>query len=435
LKRIVSGILAVLFAAVWCPAALAAGSPTLSVSSGEVSPGGDVTLTVSIQDNPGLAAMLVYIYYDTTAFTLSPDDDIATAGAFRGVGGLVCNTIQAARESGRYNGDESQDGALALWYNGSGMNTTGDGPVLTVTLHAKSGAAAGSYTVGLGYSQSDTCDQDSQDVVLQTQVGTVTVTGSAQKPTGNTQAPDDAQTPDETPADTQPDAQQPETQQPGGDQKPDGTQTPSGTQKPGQETQQPDQEVQEPEPITFTDVAEDHWAGDYIAQAAQLGLMEGYDGRFRPDDGMTRGELVTILWRASGSPAPQGAATFTDLDANQTWYLDAIAWAQETGVVQGVGNDRFDPDGGVSREQLATVLYRLSGAAPGMEAMLTGVYDSQFTDSAQVDDWAKQAVYWTVFQEIYCGEGDLAVGAALTPASPADRAQIAVMMVRYLSEE
>jgi hypothetical protein len=104
-------------------------------------------------------------------------------------------------------------------------------------------------------------------------------------------------------------------------------------------------------------------------------------------------------------------------------------------VVNGVGGDRFDPDGPVSREQLVTILHRLAGTPSGMETMLTGAYDSQYPDSGTVSDWAKAALYWSIYSDIYCGQTSPAVGQTLAPAVAADRAQIAVMMVRYLDRE
>jgi hypothetical protein len=181
--------------------------------------------------------------------------------------------------------------------------------------------------------------------------------------------------------------------------------------------------------VLFSDVS-GNWAESYIAKAASLGLVEGYNGQYRPNDSMTRAELVTILWRASGCPAPTTESSFTDL--TQTWYLDAVAWAEETGVINGVGHDRFSPSGEVTREQLVTILHRLAGTPTGMEALLTGVYDSQYSDSSEVSTWAKAALYWSIYSEIYCGETSTSVGQTLAPAAAASRAQIAVMMVRYL---
>ena len=78
---------------------------------------------------------------------------------------------------------------------------------------------------------------------------------------------------------------------------------------------------------------------------------------------MTRGECVTILYRAMCSPKVEKAATFTDL--THQYYRDAIAWAEQNGVVNGVGNGKFNPGGSVTRAQLATILYRMAGSESG----------------------------------------------------------------------
>ena len=88
----------------------------------------------------------------------------------------------------------------------------------------------------------------------------------------------------------------------------------------------------------------------------------------------------------------------------------------------------------VTRAQLATILYRMAGSESGLELMLTGVYDETFTDSADVPAYARAAVYWAVYQEIWCGTDSLAAGTTLAPKAPATRAQIAVMITRYLEK-
>ena len=182
---------------------------------------------------------------------------------------------------------------------------------------------------------------------------------------------------------------------------------------------------------TFTDT-DGSFAEDAIEEAADLGLILGYEGKYRPDDAMTRGECVTILYRAMGSPKVETPATFTDL--THQYYRDAIAWAEQNGVVNGVGNGKFNPGGSVTRAQLATILYRLSGSESGMEQMLTGIYDRTFTDAADVPSYARAAVYWAVYQEIWCGTDSLAARTTLAPKAPATRAQIAVMITRYLEK-
>ena len=180
--------------------------------------------------------------------------------------------------------------------------------------------------------------------------------------------------------------------------------------------------------VSFTDVS-GHWAESYITQAAERELIQGYDGKYSPDDPMTRSQMVTILWRAVGSPEPKAAATFTDL--TQDWYKKPVAWAQENGVINGTGEGKFSPEGLVTREQLVTVLHRLAGSP--MDALLFNqFYEWQYPDSGQISDFAKQALYWSIYKNIYCGKSGLSVGKTLDPQEPASRGQIAVMIIRYL---
>lgn len=395
----------ILILGVCVPAARAAEAPEVSISSGTVAPGGDVTLTVSIRNNPGIAATLVYIYYDTSLFYVEPNEDLDAVGNFFNSGGLLGNSIERAKETGRYKGQEGKDGVLALWYNGSGLDTIGDGEMLHITLHAKDSVPAGTYEIGLGYSLQDTGNQKNERVVLTTLPGAVTVTGNGAQPPAD-QGGDQNNQQGQNPEDPSQDSEDPGRDEPGGG-------IPSETPA-----------------APFADTT-GNWAEGFIQRASAQGLIQGYNGLYRPDDSMTRAELVTVLWRASGSPTGE-AASFTDL--TQNWYKDAVAWAERTGVVNGVGGGRFDPEGHVSREQLAAILHRMAGSPVGMEAMLYVIYDQQHADSAAVSDWAKQSLYWAVYNEIYCGEADLSVGQTLAPREDASRAQIAVMMVRYLDK-
>jgi len=359
----------------------AGGTPTVSISSGEVQPGGEVTLTVSIEDNPGLATCMIYLYYDTDTFVVDHSEDIVGAGKFGSTGSVIGNSIAIAKTNGRYDGAAGKDGVLALWYNGSGGNTTSDGKMLTVTLRASGTAANGSYAVEVGYSDADTCNEQGDNVALKTVSGSVTVSG------GKTDKPAD---------------------KPAGD---------AG---------------KEEAPTQFPDVS-GHWAEEYIEQAAALSLVQGYpDGSYGPGRTMTRAEFVTILWRTAGSPAPGKAASFTDLTVD--WYKDAIAWAEENQVVNGVGNGRFDPGGHITREQLVTTLHRMAGTPVGMEAMFYDWYDDEYTDSDRISDYARSALYWSVYNKIYCDEDAVTVGTELAPREAANRAQIAVMIVRYLDK-
>lgn len=373
-KRILAFLLVVLTVGSLILPVSAAGTPTVSISSGSVKAGETVELTVSIENNPGIAAVKLFVYYDTEMFTLNTTTGVKAVGTFGEEGATVGNSIETAVQNGRYDGVAGKTGAVLLWYNIMGTNTTDNGEMIKIRLHANENAVNGDHTVAIGYSYQDTSDENGEKVTFRTGSATVSVTG-------------------------------------------------------GTEGQLPD--VEESAPVTFSDVS-GNWAEAYIYQAADLGLVEGYLGKYRPNDTMTRAEFVTILWRAQGSPAPTGKATFTDL--TQDWYKEAVAWAEENKVVDGVGNGKFAPTAPVTREQLVTILHRMAGKPMGMELMLYPVYDQQYPDSGQIGAWAKPSLYWSIINGIYCGENAVEIGSQLAPRANATRAQIAVMIVRYLSK-
>ncbi len=158
------------------------------------------------------------------------------------------------------------------------------------------------------------------------------------------------------------------------------------------------------------------------------GLMNGTGPvTFEPDSTMTRAMLVTVLWRSAGSPN-EGTNGFTDVPAGQ-WYTQAVAWAAQNGIVNGVGNNKFDPDARITREQLAAVLYRYAGKV-GMD--VTARADLKlFPDAGSVSAYATDALSWCVANGIV--NGTLEHGTAyLDPQGSATRAQVATLMSRYL---
>ncbi len=180
----------------------------------------------------------------------------------------------------------------------------------------------------------------------------------------------------------------------------------------------------------FTDI-EGHWAQAYLTTAKERGLVAGYpDGRCGPDDLVTRAQFVTILWKNAGWPKPQKQSDFVDLEAGE-YYLDAVAWAQEKGYVAGKGEGRFAPNDPVSREEIAVILRKLPGGKAGTEPSFAGRYDSQFTDSDKVSSWGKAAVYWAVYNRVWCDKAAPSIGSNLRATEHASRAEVAVMMIHY----
>ena len=177
-------------------------------------------------------------------------------------------------------------------------------------------------------------------------------------------------------------------------------------------------------PLPFTDVMEGDWFYDAVVYAYETGLMDGVgDNLFAPNSQTTRAQLVTILYRLAGEPEPGGDSGFSDVAAG-TWYTDAVAWAAENGIVNGTTDTTFAPGEDITREQLVTVLYRYAeskGYDVNVSADLSG-----YPDAGQVQDYAQPAMAWAVAEGIVEG-----VDGNLNPTGDATRAQIATILMRF----
>lgn len=125
----------------------------------------------------------------------------------------------------------------------------------------------------------------------------------------------------------------------------------------------------------FTDAIPDAWYHDGVHYCVEQGLMVGTGGTtFAPDQNISRAMIATILWRLAGSPVVSGPMTYEDVEQGR-WYSEAIRWATGEGVAAGYGNGRFGPDDAITREQLCTMLWRYAGS-PGAETSLSGYTDA-----------------------------------------------------------
>ena len=206
---------------------------------------------------------------------------------------------------------------------------------------------------------------------------------------------------------------------------PDGTYT--FTMPNGQVTVEVTFVESQPEPLPFTDVAEDDWFYDAVRYAYENGLMDGVgDNRFAPNSETTRAQLVTILYRLEGEPAVSGDLPFTDVEA-ATWYTNAVLWAAQNGIVNGVSDTEFAPGDDLTRQQLVTILYRYAeakGCDVSASADLSG-----YPDAGQVQDYAQPTMAWAVAEGIVEG-----MDGNLNPAGNASRAQIATILMRFCED-
>ena len=176
----------------------------------------------------------------------------------------------------------------------------------------------------------------------------------------------------------------------------------------------------------FKDVSKTAWYHDAVQWAVDQGIMNGVSAdRFAPDDTTTRAMVVTMLWRLAGEPASSTPAPFTDVK-DGAWYADAVAWAAETGAVNGTSADTFSPNTPVTREQLAAILYRYA-QAQGKGFTGEWAFPLDYPDAADVSEWADEAMHWMTMHGIITGMGD----GTLAPKDNATRAQIATMFMRF----
>ena len=224
-------------------------------------------------------------------------------------------------------------------------------------------------------------------------------------------------------------AQQPG--QPGG-----GTQPGQGEEpptQPGEGEEPPSRPVEGnefPVPPTsgYGDVAADAWYAEAVLYVSEQGLMQGVGGGIFDPNGVTsRAMAATILYRLAGSPAVSYSAVFSDVAEGQ-WYNDAVIWAAENGIVEGYVDGTFRPGAAITREQLATLLYRFTTLNGGAEVKGEAVANlSGFSDADAVSAWAEDALRWAVGAGILQGSAD-----RLNPKTTATRAQLAQLLMNIL---
>ena len=173
----------------------------------------------------------------------------------------------------------------------------------------------------------------------------------------------------------------------------------------------------------FVDIREGNWYNDAVVYAYQNGLMNGTSSTtFSPNAVTTRAMVVTTLYNLAGKPAVT-AASFSDVSAD-AYYADAATWAYEAGVVTGYTNGQLRMTDDITREQIAVMVYRYAQTA---NLNLTAVRNlSVFTDSDQISDYARQAIFWAYEIGLINGKGNN----VLDPKGIATRAELATILMR-----
>lgn len=175
--------------------------------------------------------------------------------------------------------------------------------------------------------------------------------------------------------------------------------------------------------LPFADVSYTNWYYDAVKFVYDKGIMDGVSYyRFAPDATITRGMVVTMLWRMAGEPY-ESSAGFTDV-ASGRYYSTAVAWAAKNGIVEGMTSSTFAPDQAITREQLASILYRY---AKWLGFSGTGTDISGYTDAGKVSGYAYDAMCWAVKTGVVTGTS----AKVLDPQGTATRAAAAQMFMNF----
>ena len=154
--------------------------------------------------------------------------------------------------------------------------------------------------------------------------------------------------------------------------------------------------------MQFSDVPGGTWYAEAVRWAASERIAEGYNGRFSPDDPVSREQLVAILWRYAGSPAAESGQDFTDEGGISDYAAQAVDWARANGVVNGKGGNRFDPQGSATRAEVAAILQNFQaledGPAPSTGGKTLVVYFSATGSTERVAGYIAEALNADTFE-------------------------------------
>jgi len=175
----------------------------------------------------------------------------------------------------------------------------------------------------------------------------------------------------------------------------------------------------------FMDISEENWYFSSVRFVSSMGLFTGTgNDSFSPMNKMTRGMLVTVLYRFDGNNE-KVPGYFMDVDLNQ-WYANGVVWAAGKKIVNGFEDDTFRPNDNITREQLAVILYRY-GKYAGYNLSSTGDI-SVFKDSDVISSYALESIKWAVNEGLITGKGE----GILDPRGEASRAEVATILMRFI---
>ncbi len=194
-----------------------------------------------------------------------------------------------------------------------------------------------------------------------------------------------------------------------------------------------EKETEPTEPVTpkwenpFGDVKKSDWFYNAVADVASKGIVAGIsDTAYEPNGTLTRAMFITMLHRYAGEPVVNFAISYTDI--GESWYTEAVRWASSTGVVKGFDNNSFRPDDPITREQAAAMLQRYAEFAKESNPLWNETNILSYDDFDTISEWAIPAIQWAVGAGVMKGRTDMTIN----PSENITRAEIAQMLVNYI---
>ena len=183
------------------------------------------------------------------------------------------------------------------------------------------------------------------------------------------------------------------------------------------------------ETVLYKDVKPTRWSYNSIKYVSENGLMNGTgDGKFSPKEVMTRAMVVTVLYRLEGSPEVEYSKVFTDVPKNK-WYTDAVIWASENGIVNGMGNGKYEPMTSIVREQLAAIIMRYADSRYILTDERCDI--KGYEDYSRIRKYAREALSWANAVKLIEGVNDK----ILDPRGGATREQFAKILESFVKAD
>lgn len=188
-------------------------------------------------------------------------------------------------------------------------------------------------------------------------------------------------------------------------------------------------EVKEFTENTFNDVKSNDWYYPVIEYAYENSLMSGTGTGFEPNSAMTRAMLVTVLYRAENPTENSAENPFIDVDED-AWYTDAVAWAAENDIVNGITETEFAPDNNITREQLAVIIFRYAKYKKYDTSVGENTNILSYDDAADISEYAVEAIQYACGSGLINGKSESTVN----PLDNATRAEVAAVLMRFIEK-